>query len=69
MTASKVCRCGHDRSHPMVTPKNDYTLMGWVWLYFGVTVRPKCVHFVCTLCGEEVARTTDPKEMEKYRFE
>jgi hypothetical protein len=69
MTATKNCRCGHGRDHPMVSSKNDYTLWGWFWLYFGVTVMPKCVRFVCTLCGEELARTTDPKEMEKYRFE
>lgn len=65
----QTCPCGHDRAHPLVTNHSDYTLWGWFWLYFGVTIMPKRVYFICSQCGQKFGQTTDPKEMEKYRFE
>lgn len=56
-----TCRCGHDRTHFMVSPLGRYSLTGWFWVtVIGVTTRPRKVRFRCRQCGEVFDESTDP---------
>lgn len=57
------CKCGHDRTHYMVTPDGKYSGMGWFWVLFGVTTRPVRIEYRCRRCGEVFDETTDPQEL------
>lgn len=54
------CSCGHTRNHHLVSPECKYSGMGWFWVIFGVTTRPKEVTFRCRKCGERFETTRDP---------
>ncbi len=63
-----TCRCGHDRTHTMVSPSADYTMIGWAFILVGVSWEPTCISFVCRACDEVVERVRDPKEMAQIRL-
>ncbi len=52
------CRCGHTRSHLMVSPEPVYS--GWktFWVVFmGVSAVPAAVQYRCRVCQEVFDRT------------
>lgn len=63
-----TCRCGHDRSHTMVSPSADYSVLGWAFILVGVSWEPKAISFVCRTCDQVVERIRDPKAMAQVRL-
>lgn len=57
--SERLCACGHDKFHHMVTAKGDYTAIGWFWVMFGVSTKPRQLKFTCRTCHEVVAVTKD----------
>lgn len=64
----KRCPCGYDRTHPMVSPKADYTFLGWCLIMIGISAKPTSISFVCRRCDTVVDRTTDPKDIAETRL-
>jgi hypothetical protein len=61
---TKKCRCGHDRTHHMVSAENHYdSIWRYLVLALGVSVEPVRVTFHCRACGEVFDETRDPKVM------
>jgi hypothetical protein len=59
------CKCGHDRTHLMVSAEGKYTLMGWFWVtVMGVTTRPWEVRYRCRACGEVFDSSRDPAALD-----
>ena len=55
------CRCGHDKRHHMVSPRCEYSGLGWLLVgLIGISIRPKRVKFTCRVCGDVIESTTDP---------
>ncbi|HTJ82284.1 MAG TPA: hypothetical protein VL400_11235, partial [Polyangiaceae bacterium] len=55
------CKCGHDKTHPMVSPAGEYTTMGWVLILIGISAEPTAIKYVCRRCEGILERTTDKK--------
>jgi hypothetical protein len=62
----KTCRCGHDRSHPLVHPEPKYSLWGWFIQLVGATATPLRATFVCSRCNQVLGVTTDPKVLREF---
>ncbi|EYF05664.1 hypothetical protein [Chondromyces apiculatus] len=55
------CRCGHDRTHHLVSAEPEYTFGGYLLLLLGVTVKPIKLKYRCRQCDTIFETTTDPK--------
>lgn len=60
------CICNKDISHPLIDTKNEYSILGWIGVFTGISVRPKKVRYLCTRCETIIAETTDPKALDRY---
>ena len=61
-----TCSCGYDRNHPIVVPKNEYTIGGWILLLTGINAHPQRKRFYCPECQETFDATTDPEILRRY---
>lgn len=52
------CRCGHTRSHHMVSPVKEYTVGGYLLLFFGITAKPVRIRYVCRTCEQQIEMET-----------
>jgi DNA-directed RNA polymerase subunit RPC12/RpoP len=52
------CRCGHTRSHHMVSPAKEYTVGGYLLLFFGITAKPIRIRYVCRTCEQQIETET-----------
>ena len=66
--ALPTCRCGYSREHHFVSPKLEYSLTGWLWVFAGVNAMPKRVRMVCRQCSETVETYTDKASLESFRM-
>lgn len=64
--ASKTCRCGHDRTHYMVTKDFEYSKGGWLTVLFGISTAPKKLKYRCTNCKDVIEEIDDPQELKKH---
>lgn len=64
-TPPRTCRCGHDLSHPLVTPEPSYNLIGWLLLGLGATPRPVRVEYRCSRCGVSLGTTASQDVLKK----
>jgi hypothetical protein len=63
----RMCRCGYDRYHLMVTPELEYTIWGTFWVtVMGVSAVPQRARFRCRRCRERFDFTDDPQELKKF---
>ncbi|HRI68921.1 MAG TPA: hypothetical protein PK156_32045 [Polyangium sp.] len=60
----KLCRCGHDRDHHMVSAEGEYTFSGYLRLFFGISARPIRVNYRCRRCDKTFDTTTNPKVLD-----
>ena len=60
------CSDGYDRHHHFVTQKGEYSFWSWVWLFAGVSIKPRKVLFTCSVCKETFDETEDPELLAKY---
>jgi hypothetical protein len=65
-TFPKTCRCGHDRSNPLVHPEPKYSFGGWLMLMLGATPTPKRAEFRCSRCQQVLGVTRDPKILKEF---
>ncbi|MES2613807.1 MAG: hypothetical protein V4591_00155 [Bdellovibrionota bacterium] len=54
-----TCQCGHNKNHPMVQAKGEYTTLGHFLVIFGVTYKPLKVRYFCLKCNKYFDETTD----------
>jgi hypothetical protein len=62
----RSCRCGHDRTHHLVSAEGKYTFSGYLRLFFGISARPVKVEFHCRKCDKVFDVTTDPAVLDKH---
>ena len=65
-TTPKTCRCGHDRSHPLVHPEPKYSFGGWMLLMLGATPQPLYAVYICSRCQQPLGVTRDPKTLKEF---
>lgn len=65
-TFPNTCRCGHDRSHPLVHPEPKYSVAGWMLLMLGATAKPLHAVYVCSRCQQVLGITRDPKILREF---
>lgn len=65
--STSVCACGHDRTHPSVTPESRYGPFAMFWLLMGATATPKEVRFRCRRCGQVVETSRQPDVLRQHR--
>lgn len=64
--APKVCPCGHDKKHFLVSPEGKYSLTGWFWVtVVGVTTRPLKISYRCRQCGTVFDESSDPEDLDR----
>lgn len=61
----KTCRDGFDKYHHMVTPKAEYSGIGWFFVTFGITIRPKKIKYMCRKCLEVFDESTSDEDLDK----
>lgn len=66
--AMKKCRCGHDKSHHMVSPSGEYSFLGWVAILLGISAEPKSIKFQCRQCDTIIERSKDPAVISQTRL-
>lgn len=64
----RKCRCGHDRSHPMVSAAGEYGFWGWWLILFGISAKPRAITFTCRRCDELILRATDETTITETRL-
>lgn len=61
-----TCRCGHNRSHHMVSEEAEYSWFDWILVtVIGTTCVPKKIKFQCRKCQEVFDETTDPDALRR----
>lgn len=69
--AHAFCSCGHDMKSVWISPKAKHKKAKfWYGVFWGVSGgRPDRIIWMCRLCGDEVAESSDPKLLVRYRHE
>ena len=62
----KTCRCGHDRTNPLVHPEPKYSFGGWLMLLLGATPSPMYAVYFCGRCGQSLGISRDPKVLREF---
>ena len=59
------CKCGHDRTHYLVSAKCKYTFAGWLWVTLvGVTTRPLKIDYQCRRCEQIFDTSQEPEDLD-----
>lgn len=61
----KTCRDGFDKNHHMITPKAEYSGIGWFLVTFGITTRPTRIKYTCRKCNEVLEVSTLKEDLDK----
>ena len=61
----KTCKDGFNKFHHMVTPKTEYSAIGWFLVTFGITTRPKKIKYTCRKCNEILEESTSKEDLDK----
>lgn len=56
------CRCGHDRSHYMVTADPKYGFWQLFVVSMGISQKPHRIDYLCRRCGDVFDTTTEVSE-------
>ena len=66
-SSSKVCLCGFDRYHYMVSVVPTYTRWGAFWVtMMGVSSTPIRIDFVCRVCKKRFDRERNPEVLKRF---
>ncbi len=63
-----VCKCGNKLGLPLVSPKSEYSALGWVLVSFGISHSPVKVVFSCDQCGEVLETITDKALLKEHTY-
>jgi uncharacterized membrane protein YphA (DoxX/SURF4 family) len=66
--ALATCSCGHGIDHQRVSAHARYSMWGAMYFLSGITGPPKEIVYQCGDCGEIIATTREPEELERYRY-
>jgi len=61
-----ACGCNYTIESPEVVAEPQYTLMGTLTLIWGVTARPKAIHYRCAKCGKNIHTARDDKTIREH---
>ncbi|WP_186646585.1 hypothetical protein [Fluviispira vulneris] len=61
----KTCRDGFNKYHHMVTPKAEYSGIGWFLVTFGITIRPKKIKYMCRKCNEIFDESSSKEDLDR----
>ena len=69
--AHATCSCGHDLHSVWVSPHPKHKRRKfWYGVFWGVSGgRPDRIVWACRLCGDQLAESTDPTLLVRYRHE
>jgi hypothetical protein len=65
-TPLPTCPCGHNKNHPMVQAKGDYTPFGYFLVTFGISYRPLKVRYLCLKCNTYFDETTEQQILNEF---
>ena len=65
-TANRRCACRHELGHPQVQPQGQYSTLALAWMAFGISTHPYRIDYACSLCGEVLASTNDPRLLQRF---
>ena len=66
-TSSKLCLCGFDRHHYMISVVPTYTRWGAFWVtMMGVSSTPIRIDFVCRVCKTTFDRERNPEKLRRF---
>jgi hypothetical protein len=60
------CSCGFDRSSPNIKHKSEYSTMGMILYWIGISAVPVRVNFHCDQCREIIESTDNPEIIKKF---
>jgi hypothetical protein len=56
-----ACKCGHDKTHYMVSAERRYTVWGWfLALFMNAGATPNKIEWRCRRCREIIDASSDP---------
>lgn len=56
------CKCGHDRTHYMVSAEPQYGIWQLFVVSMGISQKPKSIEYRCRRCDQVFDRTEDVSE-------
>lgn len=56
------CKCGHDRTHYMVSAEPQYGVWQLLVVSMGISQQPRSIEYRCRRCNEVFDRTDDVRE-------
>ncbi len=62
-----TCRCGHDRTHPLVHAVPSFGPLALLWLMAGASATPRKARYVCRRCGQSLGETRNPAVLQALR--
>lgn len=60
------CACGFESSNPKVEHNSEYSKLGWILYWIGISAKPIRVNFKCSVCGEIIESSTDESILKKF---
>lgn len=56
------CKCGHDRTHYMVSAEPQYGVWQLLVVSMGISQQPRSIEYRCRRCNEVFDRTDDVRD-------
>lgn len=54
------CPCGHTVDHKLVTRIVEYSRIGWLMIFIGISAHPRRVRYQCLQCNTFFHEENDP---------
>lgn len=64
--AKERCACGYSKSNQRIQHKCEYSGWGQLFYWIGISAIPKRVNYFCTVCGEVIESTNEPRILKQY---
>jgi hypothetical protein len=64
--SKEKCSCGFDMSNKHIQHHSEYSNLGWILYWIGISAKPVRVSFKCSKCDEVIESTDNPEILKKY---
>ncbi|MCA9783175.1 MAG: hypothetical protein KDC10_06705 [Calditrichaeota bacterium] len=61
------CSCGHTTDHKLVTRRVEYSWLGWLMIFVGISAHPLRVRYQCLKCDQVLHVESDPRVIRDKR--